>query len=34
VDKAIEDIGPDNVVQGVTDNASNNMGAKKPLIQK
>jgi hypothetical protein len=27
VDKAIEDIGPDNVVQVVTDNASNNMGA-------
>jgi hypothetical protein len=31
VDKAIEDIGPDNVVQVVTDNASNNMGAKKLL---
>ena len=34
VDKAIEDIGPDNVVQVVTDNASNNMGAKKLLLQK
>ena len=28
VDKAIEEIGVDNVVQVVTDNASNNMGAK------
>ncbi|CAD6268226.1 unnamed protein product [Miscanthus lutarioriparius] len=34
VDKAIEDIGPDNVVQVVTDNASNNMGAKKLLLKK
>jgi len=34
VDKAIEDIGPDNVVQVVTDNASNNMGAKKLLLEK
>jgi hypothetical protein len=33
VDKAIEDIGPENVVQVVTDNASNNMGAKK-LLEK
>ena len=31
VDKAIEDIGEDDVVQVVTDNASNNMGAKKLL---
>ena len=31
VDKAIEDIGPNDVVQVVTDNASNNMGAKKLL---
>ena len=28
VDKAIEDVGAENVVQIVTDNASNNMGAK------
>ncbi|XP_035820145.1 uncharacterized protein [Zea mays] len=34
VDKAIEDIGPDDVVQVVTDNASNNMGAKKLLHVK
>ncbi|XP_021315251.1 uncharacterized protein LOC8066208 [Sorghum bicolor] len=34
VDKAIEDIGPENVVQVVTDNASNNMGAKKVLLEK
>jgi len=34
VDKAIEDIGPDDVVQVVTDNASNNMGAKKLLHEK
>ncbi|CAD6337167.1 unnamed protein product [Miscanthus lutarioriparius] len=34
VDKAIEDIGPDHVVQVVTDNASNNMGAKKLLAEK
>ena len=34
MDKAIEDIGPENVVQVVTDNASNNMGAKKLLEEK
>ncbi|AQK94388.1 hAT transposon superfamily protein [Zea mays] len=34
VDKAIEDIGPDDVVQVVTANASNNMGAKKLLHVK
>jgi hypothetical protein len=34
VDQAIEDIGPENVVQVVTDNASNNMGAKKLLEEK
>jgi len=34
VDKAIEDIGEENVVQVVTDNASNNMGAKKLLLEK
>jgi hypothetical protein len=34
VDKSIEDIGPDDVVQVVTDNASNNMGAKKLLHVK
>ena len=28
VDKAIEELGPDDVVQVVTDNASNNIGAK------
>ena len=31
VDKAIEELGPDDVVQVVTDNASINMGAKKTL---
>ena len=31
VDKAIEDVGAENVVQIVTDNASNNMGAKALL---
>jgi hypothetical protein len=34
VDKAIDDLGPENVVQVVTDNASNNMGAKKLLAEK
>ena len=34
VDKAIEDLGPENVVQVVTDNATNNMGAKKLLEEK
>ncbi|CAD6265827.1 unnamed protein product [Miscanthus lutarioriparius] len=34
VDKAIEEIGPDNVVQVVTDNASNNIGAKRLLEEK
>jgi len=34
VDKVIEEIGPDNVVQVVTDNASNNMGAKRLLEEK
>jgi type III secretory pathway lipoprotein EscJ len=34
VDKAIENIGPDDVVQVVTDNASNNMRAKKLLHEK
>ncbi|CAD6260555.1 unnamed protein product [Miscanthus lutarioriparius] len=34
VDKAIEDIGLDDVVQVVTNNASNNMGAKKLLLEK
>jgi len=34
VDKAIDDLGPENVVQVVTDNASNNMGAKKLLLVK
>jgi hypothetical protein len=34
VDKAIEDIGPEHVVQVVTDNASNNMGAKRLLLEK
>jgi len=33
VDKTIEDFGPENVVQVVTDNASN-MGAKKLLLEK
>ena len=34
VDKAIEENGPGDVVQVVTDNASNNMGAKKLLLEK
>ncbi|XP_066351611.1 uncharacterized protein [Miscanthus floridulus] len=34
VDKAIEDVGAENVVQIVTDNASNNMGAKTLLHLK
>ncbi|AQK66064.1 hAT transposon superfamily protein [Zea mays] len=34
VDKAIQDLGPDSVVQVVTDNASNNMGAKALLHDK
>ncbi|KAM0918616.1 hypothetical protein ACQ4PT_008738 [Festuca glaucescens] len=34
VDKAIEEAGPDHVVQVVTDNASNNMGAKTMLKDK
>ncbi|CAD6247176.1 unnamed protein product [Miscanthus lutarioriparius] len=34
VDKVIEEIGPDNVVQVVTGNASNNMGAKRLLEEK
>jgi hypothetical protein len=34
VDKAIEEIGEDEVVQVVTDNASNNMGAKTLLFTK
>jgi hypothetical protein len=34
VDKAIEEIGSENVVQVVTDNASNNMGAKRLLEEK
>ncbi|XP_066309372.1 uncharacterized protein [Miscanthus floridulus] len=34
VDKAIEEIGPDDIVQVVNDNASNNMGAKKLLHEK
>ena len=34
VDKAIEEIGVDNVVQVVTDNVSNNMGAKRLLEEK
>eukprot|EP00267_Zea_mays_P043147 XP_020395211.1 uncharacterized protein LOC109940233 [Zea mays] len=34
VDKAIEDVGAENVVQIVTDNASNNMGAKALLHLK
>jgi hypothetical protein len=32
VDKTIEEIGEDQVVQVVTDNASNNMGAKKTIV--
>jgi hypothetical protein len=34
VDKTIEEIGEDELVQVVTDNASNNMGAKKLLLAK
>ncbi|KAK9071810.1 hypothetical protein SSX86_008239 [Deinandra increscens subsp. villosa] len=34
VDKCIEDVGPENVIQVVTDNASNNMGAAKLLKAK
>uniref|UniRef100_A0A453PXS4 DUF659 domain-containing protein n=1 Tax=Aegilops tauschii subsp. strangulata TaxID=200361 RepID=A0A453PXS4_AEGTS len=34
VDEAIEEVGHENVVQVVTDNASNNMGAKKMLLEK
>lgn len=34
MDEAIEEVGPENVVQVVTDNASNNMGAKKMLLEK
>ncbi|XP_022007684.1 uncharacterized protein LOC110906938 [Helianthus annuus] len=34
VDKCIEEVGPENVVQVVTDNASNNMGASKLLKEK
>ncbi|XP_066392767.1 uncharacterized protein [Miscanthus floridulus] len=34
VDKAIEEIGPDNMVQVVTGNASNNIGAKRLLEEK
>jgi hypothetical protein len=34
VDKTIEEVGEDEVVQVVTDNASNNMGAKKLLFLK
>ncbi|GJZ08524.1 uncharacterized protein Tco_0542807, partial [Tanacetum coccineum] len=34
VDRCIEDVGPENVVQVVTDNASNNMGAAKLLHEK
>jgi hypothetical protein len=34
VDEGIEEIGPEHVVQVVTDNASNNMGAKKLLLEK
>jgi hypothetical protein len=34
VNKAIEEIGGDEVVRAVTDNASNNMGAKKLLFAK
>jgi hypothetical protein len=34
VDKTIEEIGEDEVVQVVTDNASNNMGAKTLLFTK
>ncbi|KAH6831550.1 hypothetical protein C2S53_015076 [Perilla frutescens var. hirtella] len=34
VDQCIEEVGPDNVVQIVTDNAANNMGAAKLLKEK
>ncbi|XP_035830865.1 uncharacterized protein LOC118479311 [Helianthus annuus] len=34
VDKCIEEVGPENVVQVVTDNASNNMGASKLMKEK
>uniref|UniRef100_A0A8R7PEK6 DUF659 domain-containing protein n=1 Tax=Triticum urartu TaxID=4572 RepID=A0A8R7PEK6_TRIUA len=34
VDEAIEEVGPEHVVKVVTDNASNNMGAKKMLLEK
>jgi hypothetical protein len=34
VDKAIDQVGEDDVVQVVTDNASNNMGAKKLMLEK
>jgi type III secretory pathway lipoprotein EscJ len=34
VDKAIQDLGPDSVMQVVMDNASNNMGAKTLLHDK
>ncbi|KAM0892224.1 hypothetical protein ACQ4PT_025888 [Festuca glaucescens] len=34
VDKAIEDVGAEHVMQVCTDNASNNMGAKKLLLEK
>ncbi|CAN1797986.1 hypothetical protein LINPERHAP1_LOCUS21509 [Linum perenne] len=34
VDGAIEEVGAEHVVQVVTDNASNNMGAKKLLLEK
>lgn len=34
VDKAIEEVGAEHVMQVCTDNASNNMGAKKLLLEK
>jgi len=34
VDKAIDELGAENVVQVVTDNASNNMGAKTLMLEK
>jgi len=34
VDKAIDELGAENVVQIVTDNASNNMGAKTLMLEK
>ncbi|KAJ0880554.1 putative ribonuclease H-like superfamily [Helianthus annuus] len=34
VDKCIEEVGPENAVKVVTDNASNNMGASKLLKEK